>query len=92
MSKGKKITLRQRLRAAAKRELDRLEGKACEAVAEIVEGTSIDYYSLMKLASTNQGKSLRTELITALANDAEAELEAIYNKQMALIEDDADGK
>lgn len=87
----KKVTLRQRLRNAAESKLQGLLEQATEAAAEICKGTSVDKHLLMQLASTpNGGKTLRNDLITKLANDAEAELEKLYNNQMALpgVDDD----
>ena len=83
--KSKKLTLRQRLRADADKKLEAMVEQACEKVATITEGTSVDFYRLMQLASQpSHSKTLRHDLITALANDAEAELERIYNDQMKL--------
>lgn len=85
MAKAKKLTLRQRLRQDAEKKLDGMIEQASEKVATVTEGTSVDFYLLMQLASQpGQGKTLRDNLITKLANDKEAELEEIYNRQQGL--------
>lgn len=81
----KKLTLRQRLRNAAGDKLDGMVEQALEAGDVITKGTSVDTPLLLQLASQpNGGKTLRNDLITRLANDAEAELEKIYNSQQPL--------
>jgi len=81
----KKLTLRQRLRNDARAKLDGLIEQAQERVTEVVAGTSIHPALLMQLASQpKRGKTLQHNLVTALTNDAEDELEKLYNKQIAL--------
>ena len=83
--KAKKLTFRQRLRADAAQKLDGLCEQAQERVTELVAGTSLDPALLMQLASSpGHTKTLRENLITRLANDKEAELEALYNRQQDL--------
>ena len=89
--KSKKLTLRQRLRADAEKKLDGMVEQACERVAGVTEGTSVDFFRLMQLASQPQhSKTLKHDLVTALANDAEDELERIYNDQQKLALEDTD--
>jgi hypothetical protein len=87
----KKLTLRQRLRNDAEAQLDKLVAQAGDAVDQILAGTSLTAWDLMHLASSNQNKSLRAHMVTQLANEKEAELERLYNKQqdLDLGEDDA---
>jgi hypothetical protein len=65
-----KLTFRQRLRKDAEAKLDAMITTMGAA---------------MQLASQPvHGKTLRHDLVTKLANEAEAALEAIYNNQMDL--------
>jgi hypothetical protein len=87
MSKKKGLTLRQRLREGAEKKLHlmvlAMEG-AANSVLEKHE-SNIDPLLLMQLASQpNGGKTLRHDLVTALANEAEEELERLYNNQLDL--------
>ena len=95
MAKAKKLTLRQRLRQDAEKKLHlmvlAMEGAAERVIEE--HNSHIDTLRLMQLASQpNQGKTLRSDLITVLANEAEAEIEALYNKQQGLPLGDDDAK
>lgn len=85
------MTLRQRLRADADKKLDNLVVQATEAVDKILEDTPLIAADLMHLASAKQNKTLRSHMVGVLANQAEQELEAIYNKQMGLPMGDTDG-
>ena len=61
------------------------------AARDVVKPHSqINPHDVMRLISTGQTKTLREDLITQLANETEAELEAIYNKQMNLLPEDSD--
>lgn len=80
----KKLTLRQRLRNDAEAQLDKLVAQAGDAVDQILAGTSLTAWDLMHLASSTQNKSLRAHMVTQLANEKEAELERLYNKQQDL--------
>lgn len=86
-AKAKKMTFRQRLREKAEKKLH-LIVLAMEGAAERVTeeyGTNIDAGLLMQLASQpTKGKTLRHDLVTRLANEMEAELEAIFNNQQKL--------
>ncbi len=86
----KKLTLRQRLRADGEKQLDALLTKATKAVDDVLEGTPLVAADLMHLASATKNKTLRSRMVGALANAAEAELERIYNNQLKLpgVEDD----
>lgn len=83
----KRLTLRQRLRNDAEKRLDEILQMMRQAGARVTDeaGTEIQPSLLMQLASQpNEGKTLRNSLVTQLANEAEAKLEAIYNRQIAL--------
>ena len=89
-TKAKKLSFRQRLRLQSAERLDKIAStmhgageRACEE-----SKTNIDPLDVMRLLSNTQTKSLREQLITELSNEVEAELEAIYNRQMDFIEDD----
>jgi NAD-dependent SIR2 family protein deacetylase len=77
-------TLRQRLLADAEGKLNQMIEDASQKVSTITEGTSVDFYSLMKVASTKHSDTLRRKLIVSLANDKERELEELYNNQQNL--------
>ncbi|KPK74266.1 MAG: hypothetical protein AMJ84_00325 [Acidithiobacillales bacterium SM23_46] len=87
------MTFRQRLRADC---ADRLE-KICEAVrlnainAVQASDSAINPYDVMRLITGGQTKTLRERLITELANEIEAELEQIYNRQIGLDLEDGNG-
>jgi hypothetical protein len=86
-----KLSFRQQLRADSEKQLDGMIEQALEAGDKITKGTSVDSALLLQLASQpTHGKTLRHTLITKLANDREAELQRIYNDQMALpgVDDD----
>ena len=84
--KAKKMTFRQRLRADAEDKLQQMESTVRLLATDALksEGTTINPFDVMRLASGTQTKSLRYRLIGELANEKEAELEALYNKQQDL--------
>ncbi len=91
--KAKKMTFRQRLRAQSEERLQHMESAIRILATESVKAVSaINPFDVMRLASGTQTKSLRHRLVTELANEAEAELEALYNKQMDLLKGDSDDK
>jgi len=66
--------------------------QAIDAAKPIVKGTSVDAGLLMQLASQPQrSKTLHHQLVTKLANDAEAELEKLYNQQIEMLDKTEDG-
>lgn len=92
MSKSKKSTLRQRLRASAAVRLATIQASmdtACERVSDDCD-TDIDMHDVMRLICNKQNKTVREGLITALANEAETKLEALYNRQQNLLEPTTD--
>lgn len=90
----KKLSFRQRLREAAKVELDTLLVKVTVTVGDIAIEHGLRPEDLAKLMSGGQTKTLKEGMVTALANRKEAELEAIYNTQAELLpeDDNADKK
>ena len=83
--KAKKMTFRQRLRIAAGDKLDGLLEQIVERVDELVViHTEINKYDLMRLACGGRTAALRNRLITELADEAEAKMEEIYNRQISL--------
>jgi hypothetical protein len=80
------MTLRQRLRSDANDKLLAVGKTAYAGVERALEehSTNIDAKDLMKFMSGTQVASLQDKLITQLANEAEAEIEAIYNRQQGL--------
>lgn len=83
MSKDKKTTLRQRLRANAEKKLDEICTTMVTAGHRAVEEseTELDARDIMHLLSVKQNKTLRDKLVTKLANEAEAKLEVFFNQQ-----------
>jgi hypothetical protein len=82
--KAPALTLRQRLRQAASAKLDGMVEQIQEQATAVCGDTSLLGVDLMHLASSRQNKTLREHMISALANDAEAELERLYNNQMGV--------
>jgi len=90
--KAKPMSFRQRLRVQSADRLDIMEEAVRIAVRDVVAPHSaVNPHDIMRLLCTGQTKTLREDLITQLANETEAELEAIYNKQMNLLPEDPDG-
>jgi hypothetical protein len=81
-----RLTLRQRLRADAEKKLDQILKDLDQAAARVLDqaGTDIATWDLLHIAGSKQNKSLRAHLVTKLANEAEAELERLYNNQQKL--------
>jgi len=81
-----RLTLRQRLRADAEKKLDQILKELEQATARVLDqaGTDIATWDLLHIAGSRQNKSLRAHLVTKLANEAEAELEKLYNNQQKL--------
>lgn len=98
MTKGKSVvkemTLRQQLRAQAEEKLDALERLLNAAAIRVGEeaGTQINVYDVMRMMVNKQNKTVRAQLVTDLANEAEAALIKIWNDQqkLPLGDDDAD--
>lgn len=90
-SKVKKLTLRQQLRAKAEEQLKGLKEQAVERVGEIADAAGINKYELMKACSVAHHTTLEHQLVTDLANNAEAELMRIWNNQQDLPLGDDDG-
>ena len=91
-TKAKKISFRQRLRNQCAERLDVMaEAVRITARDVVAPHSQISSLDVMRLLCAGQTKTLREDLITQLANETEAELEAIYNKQMNLLPEDPDG-
>ncbi len=94
MKKAKKITLRQRMRARAEKQITDLENLVIVGVTRAAEeaGVELDPHDVMRLYGNPNIKYQREKAVIQLANQYEAELEALYNKQMDLLKDDSDGE
>lgn len=94
MSKEKAMSFRQRLRAQSAERLDAIAtGVARAADAAMVDAdTDINVHDVMRLLCAGQTKTLREQLITELSNEAEAELEKIYNRQIGLLPEGDDSE
>ena len=93
-TKAKKITFRQRLRTQSDVRLSEMIVAMRHAGKNICKEskTEINPYDVMRLACGGQTKSLRYRVVTDLANESEAELEVLYNRQMDLLKADSDGE
>jgi hypothetical protein len=91
--KAKPESFRQRLRTKAQSRLEKILDDADNAIMDSVNSndTEINRHDVMRLLSGTQTKTLREQLITELANENEAALEAIYNKQIDLLPEDDSG-
>ena len=86
-TKVKVTSFRQRLRDSAENRLQQMESTVRILVTEALksEGTEVNPYDVMRLACGSQTKTLRTRLVTELANETERELERLYyNNQQQL--------
>ena len=92
-AKKKNLSFRQRLRNDAAEELYALKLKFEEAAESelIAANTGVSKYDIFRLLSGGQTKTLEERLITELANEKEAALENIYNRQMDLIPEEKAG-
>lgn len=90
-TKARKMNLRQRLRSAADDKLTMIEQKVLESCRDAVaQHSQINPYEVMRLCCTGPQKSLRAKLITDMANEAEAELERLWNNQQKLALEETD--
>lgn len=89
----KKMTLRQQLRAQAISKLDELTRLMSTAATRVCEeaDTEINPYDVMRMMTAGQNKTVRAQLVTDLANEAEARLLEIWNNQQQLDLGDKDG-
>jgi hypothetical protein len=85
------MTFRQRLRAGATSRLEIHRNELIEQAARIAGELGVKTTDLLKYAGGGQIKSVEDHLVTIIANVQEAELEAIYNKQMNLLEESNGG-
>ena len=82
----KQMTLRQQMRAQAADKLAELEKLVHSGVLRALEeaGVELNPYDVMRLCVGGQTKTVREQLITDLANLAEAELLRLWNNQQTL--------
>lgn len=85
----KKPTLRQQLREQAESELEILRNKVVDTVAKMMPHY-LATQDLLTLASSKRNQSLKNKLVSKIANEKEAELLRLYNKQSELPLDKAD--
>ena len=85
-TKVKVTSFRQRLRGQAGERLAKMIMSCIAMVTdEVAKQTKINPYDVMRLACGGQTKTLRTRLITELANETYLELERLYyNNQQKL--------
>lgn len=90
--KPKALTFRQRLRLKSQEKLESIQRDVNDAVVAAVDSNNTKLHPrlVMQLCVGGQTKTLREKLITELANETEAELEALYNKQLGLLPEDTD--
>lgn len=86
MSKKKTSTktLRQQIREKAELRLDGLIEQVRDAVAKVLEDTTLDMDHVMGMCCKTQTSTLREQLVTRLANEAEADLMKLWNDQTNL--------
>ena len=80
----KALTMRQQLRARAEEQLDRLIVDGRAALDKVSMPHLIGGPSLAKLIAGGEQKTHRHQLVTHLANRAEAEVIKLWNNQNAL--------
>lgn len=82
----KKATLRQQLRAQAEEKLAHIQGLVVVGVERALEeaGVELNPSDVMRLCLGGQTKTVHEQLITDLANQAEADLLTLWNNQQAL--------
>jgi hypothetical protein len=83
-TKAKALTFRQRLRVGATSRLEIHRNELVDQAAKIAGKLGVKTQDLLKYAAGGQIKTTEAALVTAIANAQEAELEALYNKQMDL--------
>lgn len=81
--KARKTTFRQRIRDQADTRLNRLLATAHNALKVAIgdDNAPISIELLARILSSSDTKTLRTRVITDMADQYEKELEALYNKQ-----------
>jgi len=84
MTKVKRVTLRQELRAVAETNLVAIKKAAAENIDIIAEHEGIDPHDLIRVISAGRHKTAEHNLVTQLANKAEAELVKLWNDQQDL--------
>ena len=89
MSKKKALTLRQRLREDAEKQLDALIKSTVGAISPLAADSGLAVADLAKMVTAGDHKTLRHDMVTHLTNAKERELEKLYNNQMDLIQEDA---
>jgi len=94
VSKVKGLTFRQRLRERSADRLDSIAIGVAKAADSAIEkaDTDIHVHDVMRLLCGGQTKTLREQLITELSNEAEADLEKIYNRQIGLLPEGDDSE
>lgn len=90
MSKKKPLSLRQRLRQDAEKQLDNLLERTAEAIQPVAADSGLSVHDLAKAITPGDHKTLRHDMVTYLTNAKERELEKLYNNQMDLIQGDKD--
>lgn len=81
--KARKTTFRSRIRQQATTRLDRLLSDAHNAIEGVIKDTNapVTVETLARILSSSDTKTIRVRVITDMADQYEAELEALYNKQ-----------
>ena len=90
----KVMTLRQQLRAQAADKLRELQRLVTTAVERAMDEADVELNSadVMRMCVNSQTKTLHEQIITDLANQAEADLLKMWNNQQALPLGDDDAK
>jgi hypothetical protein len=82
----KKMTLRQQLRAQAEEKLETVQKLVLTGVQRALEEADVELnkFDVMRLCIGGQTKTVHEQLVTDLANQAEAKLLEIWNNQQQL--------
>jgi hypothetical protein len=90
-TKPKRLSLRQELRKVAETKLPAVKLQAAEAIDKIAREYGVDWKDLVKAISDGTSKTANHNLVTQLANKAEADLIEIWNDQQKLDLGEKDG-
>lgn len=83
-AKAKEPTLRQQMRKSAESRLTVLMDQVRDAVANVLEDTTLDMDDVMAMCCKTQTGTLRDKLVGRLADEAERDIVKLWNNQQAL--------
>jgi len=83
-AKAKELTLRQQMRKSAEGRLTVLVDQVRDAVAKVLEDTTLDMDDVMAMCCKTQTTTLRDKLVGRLADEAERDIVKLWNNQQKL--------